>query len=582
MSEEYNADELTPFEEEDEDYEGTEDFEDKVLIFEGDTENEDSEEDEDGEDDGLFFEGGVEEDEDEEPMEDTSAEETEFPDFSTPVEEVGGTDFDAFKMAEAEEESEPVEPDQSLASPPVLEPGSEPEPFKAQQMSESLQKEYDANFSDEERIMNMLKVTSDMYTRTRKVINLKEVCISEPLKLGREQTMVGLTKSVKEMGVLTPIHVMTMEQVKDEDDLEDEPDGMRNYKYILLDGLRRVFGALKNQVFEVDAIVWDFPDKEKGRQIALPLSLLLNRTQRRKWSEIWELFQILEMQSSVTPGTLEYLLQLEPGDAMKLKDCMLCDYEEVKECLLNNEKTLEQAYKLLQKLRKEENMLEKEESMGISNVEEAQEIVGDASEGKEGLSEQDVRELLEMSDSDIDVDDEDFGALNQGEDHHQKVGEREPLDPALRQAVLHRDDFRCQICGVGGPAFLSVLAVHHKISVAAGGADALDNLVTLCLTDHIMVHVAERNGGKLQITKEEYDESSPEEQERFKKIIKLSKVIVEANKRKGFTRDQVFENTKSVMKHPMPGAGLAENRKAYVESKKEEQEKQEQGTKEEE
>lgn len=579
MSEEYNADELTPFEEEDE---GTEDFDDEVLNFEGDTENEDSEEDEDDEDDGLFFEGDVEEDEDEEPMEDTSAEETEFPDFSTPVEEVEGTDFDAFKMTEAEEESEPVEPDQSLTSPPVLEPESEPEPFKAQQMSESLQKEYDANFSDEERIMNMLKVTSDMYTRTRKVINLKEVCISEPLKLGREQTMVGLTKSVKEMGVLTPIHVMTMEQVKDEDDLEDEPDGMRNYKYILLDGLRRVFGALKNQVFEVDAIVWDFPDKEKGRQIALPLSLLLNRTQRRKWSEIWELFQILEMQSSVTPGTLEYLLQLEPGDAMKLKDCMLCDYEEVKECLLNNEKTLEQAYKLLQKLRKEENMLEKEESMGISNVEEAQEIVGDASEGKEGLSEQDVRELLEMSDSDIDVDDEDFGALNQGEDHHQKVGEREPLDPALRQAVLHRDDFRCQICGVGGPAFLSVLAVHHKISVAAGGADALDNLVTLCLTDHIMVHVAERNGGKLQITKEEYDESSPEEQERFKKILKLSKVIVEANKRKGFTREQVFENTKSVMKHPMPGAGLAENRKAYVESKKEEQEKQEQGTKEEE
>lgn len=579
MSEEYNADELTPFEEEDED---TEDFDDEVLNFEGDTENEDSEEDEDGEDDGLFFESDAEEDEDEEPMEDTSVEETEFPDFSTPVEEVEGTDFDAFKMTEAEEESEPVEPDQSLASPPVLEPESEPEPFKAQQMSESLQKEYDANFSDEERIMNMLKVTSDMYTRTRKVINLKEVCISEPLKLGREQTMVGLTKSVKEMGVLTPIHVMTMEQVKDEDDLEDEPDGMRNYKYILLDGLRRVFGALKNQVFEVDAIVWDFPDKEKGRQIALPLSLLLNRTQRRKWSEIWELFQILEMQSSVTPGTLEYLLQLEPGDAMKLKDCMLCDYEEVKECLLNNEKTLEQAYKLLQKLRKEENMLEKEESMGISNVEEAQEIVGDASEGKEGLSEQDVRELLEMSDSDIDVDDEDFGALNQGEDHHQKVGEREPLDPALRQAVLHRDDFRCQICGVGGPAFLSVLAVHHKISVAAGGADALDNLVTLCLTDHIMVHVAERNGGKLQITKEEYDESSPEEQERFKKILKLSKVIVEANKRKGFTREQVFENTKSVMKHPMPGAGLAENRKAYVESKKEEQEEQEQGTKEEE
>ena len=362
MSDEYNADELTPFEEEDEDFDGTEGFED--FSVGDDTEDEEQEEDEDNEVDGLFFGGDTGEGEDEleeveevdEPMEVTSGEETKFPDFSTPVEEVEGTDFDAFKMAEPEEEFEPVEPDQPLAPPPELEPESEPEPLKAQQMSESLQKEYDANFSDEERIMNMLKVTSDMYTRTRKVINLKEVCISEPLKLGREQTMVGLTKSVKEMGVLTPIHVMTMEQVEDED---DEPDDMRNYKYILLDGLRRVFGALKNQVFEVDAIVWDFPDKEKGRQIALPLSLLLNRTQRRKWSEIWELFQILEMQSSVTPGTLEYLLQLEPGDAMKLKDCMLCDYEEVKECLLNNEKTLEQAYKLLQKLRKEENMLER-------------------------------------------------------------------------------------------------------------------------------------------------------------------------------------------------------------------------------
>lgn len=572
MSDEFNTeteeydDDLTPFEEEDED-------EDFSAFDDTEDEEEETEEDEEEEEEDDFMD--LDGDDEVEGLDEDDSAMFEEMKTSNSSEEVN---LDAFKIPEVEEQESFLEPDQPLAPPPSV---PEPEPFKSQQMSESLQKEYDATFSDEERIMNMLKVTSDMYTRTRKVINLREVCISEPLKLGREQTMVGLTKSVKEMGVLTPIHVMTMEQVEDEDD-DDEPDDMRNYKYILLDGLRRVFGALKNQVFEVDAIVWDFPDKEKGRQIALPLSLLLNRTQKRNWSEIWELFQILEMQSSVTPGTLEYLLQLEPGDAMKLKDCMLCDYAEVKECLLNNEKTLEQAYKLLQKLRKEENMLEKEESMGISNVEEAQEIVGDASEGKEGLSEQDVRELLEMSDSDIDVDDEDFGALNQGEDHHQKVGEREPLDPALRQAVLSRDEFRCQICGVGGPAFLSVLAVHHKISVAAGGADALDNLITLCLTDHIMVHVAERNGGKLQITKEEYDKSKPEEQERFKKILKLSKVIVEANKRKGFTREQIFENTKAVMKHPMPGAGLVENRKAYVESQKEHEEQQKQGTEEEE
>ena len=205
-------------------------------------------------------------------------------------EEDGFEDFEEANFVEEEEEmvddtEEPVE-EVALEEEPLEEESEGYTQEEPQQMSASLQKEYDEVFSDEERIMNMLKVTSDMYTRTRHVINLKEVCISEPLKLGREVTMVGLTKSVKEMGVLSPIHVMTLEQPElDEDD--DEPDDMRSYKYILLDGLRRVFGALKNQIFEVDAIVWDFFDKEKGRQIALPLSLLLNRTQRRKSHPAW-------------------------------------------------------------------------------------------------------------------------------------------------------------------------------------------------------------------------------------------------------------------------------------------------------
>ena len=92
----------------------------------------------------------------------------------------------------------------------------------------------------------------------------------------------------------------------DDSDAEDD-----DYKYVLLKGLRRVYGAMKNGQEEIDAIVWDFHDKDQGADLALYLSLLLGRTQKRSWGEIWHLYQILEMQSSViTPSTLEYLLQL--------------------------------------------------------------------------------------------------------------------------------------------------------------------------------------------------------------------------------------------------------------------------------
>ena len=42
--------------------------------------------------------------------------------------------------------------------------------------------------------------------------------------------------------------------------------------------------------------------------------------------------------------TLEYLLQLEPGDAMKLKDIMSCEYSDVKDELLSNKKTVSNGY----------------------------------------------------------------------------------------------------------------------------------------------------------------------------------------------------------------------------------------------
>ena len=422
---------------------------------------------------------------------------------------------------------------------------------------ENLTAEYDETISNEDKLNNLLKLTSDSYTREIKRIKVREIGFTDPVKKGRAETMTGLTAVIKDLGVLDPIDVMTVEDPDDD------------FKYILISGLRRVYGALKNGIEEVDAVVWDFKDKDRGSDLALYLGLLLNRHQRRNYGEIWHLYQVLELQSAITPGTLEFLLEMESGDAMKLKDVMLCDYEEVKQALLSGEKTLDGAYKLLSKLRKEEDRLAMEDATGVADaVDGVDEITSDNTGEGGQLSDQDVLELLEMVDSmDEDVTDADFNDLNQGVVDSQAGGERHPLDPALKSAVLSRDNFKCKCCGFGGAAALGILAIHHILpchTFAKGQpTDYMENLTTLCLNHHILLHVAERNGGKLQMTKEEFDSYSEEEQLALKKCLKLAKVAVEADKRKNMSLEDVRKATTDSIRHPMPGTGLKDAQIAY-------------------
>ena len=61
------------------------------------------------------------------------------------------------------------------------------------------------------------------------------------------------------------------------------------------------------------------------------------------------------------------------------------------------------------------------------------------------------------------------------------------LDPAsyesLRQKVLRRDRWRCQLCGV-----MSNLDVHHIEFRSQGGEDSELNLITLCTACHTQAH----------------------------------------------------------------------------------------------
>jgi len=55
----------------------------------------------------------------------------------------------------------------------------------------------------------------------------------------------------------------------------------------------------------------------------------------------------------------------------------------------------------------------------------------------------------------------------------------------LRHAVLERDGWRCQSCGVSRN-----LEVHHNQSRSHSGEDSKENLITLCSDCHSRCHSA--------------------------------------------------------------------------------------------
>lgn len=55
----------------------------------------------------------------------------------------------------------------------------------------------------------------------------------------------------------------------------------------------------------------------------------------------------------------------------------------------------------------------------------------------------------------------------------------------LRVQVLARDNCTCQHCG---ETWLNYLEIHHIVPIGQGGANELDNLITLCRLCHAKLH----------------------------------------------------------------------------------------------
>lgn len=404
-------------------------------------------------------------------------------------------------------------------------------------------------------IASNFQIEKSAYSLHHEVINIGDIVISSPIMKGRSKTHSGLAASVGEMGVLIPVDVLVMEGYQN---WLDTPEDERTVTYVgdkyqLLSGMRRIFAAKKNGLEEIPAQVWTFRNPAYGRELAVLLSCILDKKQRHSWGETWNMLEVLEDQfTELSPSQLEYLLEIEPGDSMKLKDIMgsHIEYPEIAEDLLEGHKTLQQCYQALQKARREIAQWDREDTMGVSSVEEAEGIVEGVGNG-EGLSNSAVMDILNMANEDYEVGEEDFGGDYDSLEPavEQSVDNRHALDPVLRGNVLMRDGYSCQCCKFGedlnNSLVLPSLTVHHMLPVYLNkmkhpqvrSQDIPENLVTLCNACHSAVHTCSDSRAKLPVkSEEEFLELKDFQQERWKNILKYAKIITKGEEVTGFKR----------------------------------------------
>ena len=431
-------------------------------------------------------------------------------------------------------------------------------------------------------VNDVVTVKSDAYSVRYTHISPHQVVGTKPIKDYRADTYSGLFNVIREMKVIVPIVVTPLAEYADfladnniTTGAEADELGYAGPRYRLIDGWRRVFAALKNNQDEIPAAIITFHDIEVGRDLATLMHLVLNRAQKHTWPEKWSMVKVVDESYSLTPSMLDWLLNLDAGDSMRLKEVMLAEYPEVTEGFLSGKKDLMRSYKALEKLRKEEaNPTAGDDERKISSVDEASDLAADDT-GDAPLSDEEVKNLLEMGDElrevrdllnkeadtdDTDIDDDNYGGdpipenaaeqvgFEGGDDDEDMFGEvdentvqdtkdRKPLSKELRTAILARDEFTCQACGYGkgitSMVHLGQLEAHHKTSVYVGGSDAMSNFVTLCQRCHGLVHILAGFNAKIGMTKEEFEKVPDNDQTMFRVCIKFAKIILKAEEETG-------------------------------------------------
>lgn len=384
-------------------------------------------------------------------------------------------------------------------------------------------------------------------------------------RIRKNTSVEDLVKSIKSTGLLNPVVVAPT-----------ATDGI----YVLLDGYRRLLACAKAGIRSVPCVI---NTKVSTPEIPI-LEALYNHKKTYSIKEIVDYIEYLEKEKGIMSATLiEYLLQLNSGDYTKLKDILTDNDEEIVNKLFSGAYTIEQAFKKLEQRRKKESE-ELKELKKAEKVyeEEKEEVIEDIEGAGEEANEEAVLTDEEIAQLAINPANLDEGLENMSlnemlkkgketpgyEPHRQKPGEREYIDPAVRKAVLARDNYTCACCKRGGQAFVDALDYHHIIPVYLGGRDSLENGITLCLTDHRLVHLyavgdlyipPEKSEEELEKMTEEERILYKDEQMRFKRIIRLGQVIRDAAIRQGIKREK--------LKKDYPVGNIGRNKPGRIQSR---------------
>ena len=375
-----------------------------------------------------------------------------------------------------------------------------------------------------------------------KVISYKNIAIAKRIRSGK--SVEDLVQSIKSTGLLNPIMVAPL-ATKD--------------MYVLIDGYRRILACAKAGLTDIPAIV---NNKIKTTEIPI-VEAMYNHKKAYTMQDTIDYIEYLEKEKGITnPSLIEFLMDFDNGDYSKLKDILADDDEDIVSKLVAGQMTIAQAFKALEKRRSKESKEEKDIKKAAKvygDVEEsgASEIAdtGETGDEESALTDEQLDELsINPTELDEGLDEQSLDSMIQEsndtpgfEAHQQKVGEREYIDPAIKKAVLARDNFTCACCKRGGESYVDSLDYHHMLPVFLGGKDTPENGVTLCVLCHRLVHLF--STGDLHLPKEKTEEEIGEmtdeeriiyedEQRKFKRVVKLGDVIRKGIAQQGMNREQ--------------------------------------------
>lgn len=380
-------------------------------------------------------------------------------------------------------------------------------------------------------------------------VDINDIAITKRVRQNANSD--DITRSIKSTGLLMPIVVAPT-----------ETEGL----YVLLDGWRRLMGCARAGKRKVPVII--------NNNVSTPeipiIESMYNHSRTYTIKEMVDYIDYLEKEKGImNPSMIEYLLQMNSGDYTKLKDLLNDNDEDILEKLFSGAFTIDQAFKKLEQRRKKESLDEKENKKaeavyGDEEASGADQIAGSGEEASEeagALTDDQIKELSitaeELDDGLDEVSLEEMIEEDKNIDgfkpHKQKVGEREYIDPAIKKAVMVRDNGTCQCCKRGGEQYADVLDYHHCLPVFLGGSDTVDNGIMLCVACHRMVHLYSTDDlhvdkALLEGSYSELDDSKKEqyiseaifedEKIRLKRIIKLGGKIRRGMAAKGMNREQ--------------------------------------------